>query len=151
MVIVNFCTLMEPMRCIMKVNFHELGSIEENQIKFVVIPSQYQGKWIFVKHKERDTWEMPGGHIEAGETIAEAAKRELYEESGAIDFDIEALCDYSVTREEGTTFGRLFLSGVRELGSLPELEIGEVRLFDGLPEALTYPFIIRELFGWINK
>lgn len=135
----------------MQIGFHELGSIEENKIKFVVIPSQYQGKWIFVRHKERNTWEMPGGHIEAGETAAEAAKRELYEESGAVDFDIEALCDYSVTRDEGISFGRLFKARVRELGSLPELEIGEVKLFDALPEALTYPLIIRELFQRLNE
>ena len=40
-------------------------------------------------HKERDTWESPGGHIDEGETPLEAAERELYEETGAIDFDFK--------------------------------------------------------------
>ena len=30
--------------------------------------------------------EFPGGHREKGETIDDTAKRELYEESGAIEF-----------------------------------------------------------------
>jgi 8-oxo-dGTP diphosphatase len=59
----------------------------------------YKGKWVFCKHKKRDVWENPGGHIDEEETPLEAAKRELYEETGAINFDIEPLCDYYVTGE----------------------------------------------------
>ena len=27
------------------------------------------GKWVFCRHKERNTWEIPGGHREMGEAI----------------------------------------------------------------------------------
>lgn len=39
---------------------------------------------------------------ESGETSLEAAKRELYEETGAVDFDIdiEPLCDYYINGEQ---------------------------------------------------
>ena len=43
------------------------------------------------RHRERDTWEMQGGHIEANETPLEAARRELYEESGALEFIMQPL------------------------------------------------------------
>ena len=33
-------------------------------ITFSVIVSQYQGKWVLCQHKQRSTWEVPGGHIE---------------------------------------------------------------------------------------
>ena len=51
--------------------------------KYTVICTNYKGKWILSKHKKRDTWETQGGHIEDGETPLEAAKRELFEESGS--------------------------------------------------------------------
>ena len=72
-----------------------------------------------------------------------AAKRELYEESGAVDFEIEPLCDYWAgevqTKEEGN--GRVFLAKVKKLSAMPESEMAEVRTFDELPEKLTYPAI----------
>lgn len=77
----------------MNVNFYK--KVDDDKLKFVVIVSRYQNKWIFCKHKQRDTYEIPGGHREAGETILEAAKRELYEETGAIKFSIEPMSIYS--------------------------------------------------------
>lgn len=66
----------------MKVNFYD--SINDSMLKFAVIIARHNGKWVFCKHKERNTWEAPGGHREDGEDILETAKRELYEETGAI-------------------------------------------------------------------
>lgn len=83
----------------MNVNFYK--KVDDDKLKFVVIVSRYQNKWIFCKHKQRDTYEIPGGHREAGETILEAAKRELYEETGAIKFSIEPMCIYSVKGKNG--------------------------------------------------
>ncbi len=37
---------------------------EQRQLEFVVIVSRHNGKWVFCKHKERSTYECPGGHIE---------------------------------------------------------------------------------------
>lgn len=65
----------------MKVNFYE--SVADELLKFAVIISKHNGKWVFCKHKERDTYEVPGGHREEGESILDTAKRELNEETGA--------------------------------------------------------------------
>ena len=43
---------------------------------------------------------MSGGHREVGENILETVKRELYEETGAIDFVITPVCVYSVIAED---------------------------------------------------
>ena len=66
-------------------------SIDDKLLKFAVIISKTNGKWIFCKHRERDTYEVPGGHRESGEDILSIAKRELLEETGAIDFTIKPI------------------------------------------------------------
>ena len=78
----------------MKVRFYD--EIEDERLKFAVIVSRYQNKWVFCKHKQRDTYEIPGGHRENGETILETARRELYEETGALEYSIQPICVYSV-------------------------------------------------------
>ena len=50
-------------------------------LHYAVIVGKYEGKWVLCQHKKRTTWEVPGGHIEEGETPEEAARREFYEES----------------------------------------------------------------------
>ena len=63
--------------------------------KYVVMFAQYQGKWLFCRHKKRSTIETAGGHIEPGETPLQAAKREFWEETGAAKFNIHELFDYA--------------------------------------------------------
>lgn len=60
--------------------------------KYVVVCSRYHGQWLLSKHRERDTWETQGGHIEVGETPIEAAFRELFEESGVKDVALYPVC-----------------------------------------------------------
>ncbi|EDS07424.1 hypothetical protein CLOSCI_01523 [[Clostridium] scindens ATCC 35704] len=52
-------------------------TVDDALLKFAVIISKSNGKWVFCKHKERDTFEVHGGHREFGEDIIETAKREL--------------------------------------------------------------------------
>ncbi len=115
-------------------------------IKYVVVCSFYQGKYMLSRHKMRDTWETQGGHIEAGETPLDAAKRELYEESGVRDATIYPLCDYLGYVSNGSANGVVFLADVHSLGELPKSEMAEIRLFDELPHNLTYPNVTPRLF-----
>ena len=115
------------------------------RLDFSVIVTYYQGQWIFVKHKDRDTYEIPGGHIEEGESALEAAKRELHEETGAIDFSIEMVAVYGVRNDDFLDYGGLFLAECFSFGEL-QYEIEKIDFFDGLPENLTYPLIQPYLF-----
>lgn len=106
---------------------------------FVVICTNYKGKWILSRHKSRETWETQGGHIEAGEEAIASAARELYEESGITDADIYPVCDYLGYDKDGSANGVSFLAVVREIGELPESEMKEIKIFEDLPKELTYP------------
>ena len=76
----------------LEVKFYD--SVDDSLLKFAVIISQSNGKWVFCKHKERDTYEVPGGHRETGENIVETAKRELQEETGIEHLSFEQLKTY---------------------------------------------------------
>ena len=119
--------------------------------KYTVICSRYQGKWILSKHKKRQTWETQGGHIEPGESPLEAAKRELYEESGIRDAEVYPVCDYLGYNHLRSANGMVFLAVVKSLGELPESEMQEIRLFDELPENLTYPLTSPVLYREAEK
>jgi 8-oxo-dGTP pyrophosphatase MutT (NUDIX family) len=119
--------------------------------KYADIISFHNSKWIFSKHKKRTTWETQGGHIEKGETPFEAAKRELFEESGAVDFDIEPLCDYWISGKlngvEIAGHGQVFLANIRTFTDIPsQSEMERICLFDSPPSNLTYPDYSREIF-----
>lgn len=129
----------------MKVNFYETA--DDKLLKFAVIISQHNGKWVFCKHKERNTYELPGGHRKQNESILETAKRELYEETGALQFDIAPICVYSVigknrvnqTGEE--TYGMLFFANIKTFENELNSEMESVSFFDILPTEWTYPLI----------
>lgn len=119
--------------------------------KYTVICSFYQGKWILSRHKKRDTWETQGGHIEEGETTLECARRELYEESGIRDAELFPVCDYWGFNRYSCSNGQVFLAVVHALGDLPESEMRETKLFDALPENLTYPLTAPVFFREAQK
>lgn len=115
-------------------------------LKFVIICSLFRGKFLLSRHKQRSTWETQGGHIEPGENALEAAKRELYEESGVQKATLHYVCDYLGYNSTGSAGGAVFFADIHELGSLPDSEMAETKLFDELPKELTYKIVTPKVF-----
>ena len=111
------------------------------EYKYVVVFSRYEGKLLLSRHRQRSTWESQGGHIEPGETPEQAARRELWEESGARRFTLTQVCGYWAGDEAGGAAGVVYAADIQELGDLPPSEMEEVGLFASLPASLTYPAI----------
>lgn len=120
---------------------------EDRLLKFAVIISRSNGQWVFCKHKERNTFEVPGGHREKGEMILDTAKRELKEETGAVDFTIKPVCVYSVKGKtrvnenlDDETFGMLYFADIFSFEEIHS-EIEKIVLMDELAKNWTYPLI----------
>ena len=130
----------------LEVNFPE--NIPDENLAFAVIITKSEGKWVFCKHKERDTFEIPGGHRDTGESILQCARRELYEETGAVDFEISPVCVYAVkgkTRvnksDDTVSYGMVYFAEVKTFETELHSEIERIIITDTLPENWTYPLI----------
>lgn len=128
-----------------EVNFYE--DIDDKLLKFAVIISRTNGRWVLCKHKERNTYEVPGGHREKNETILETAKRELNEETGAVDFSLIPICVYSVKGKirvneniGDETFGMLYYADIKSFEEIHS-EIEKIIITDNLDVNWTYPLI----------
>lgn len=124
-----------------EVKFYD--TVEDELLKFAVIISKSNGKWVFCKHKERNTFEFPGSHRENKEDIFDTAKRELYEETGATEFTIKPICVYSVTTDKNfngeETFGMLYYAEITDFEKELHSEIERIILTDDLVDNWTYP------------
>ena len=127
----------------LKVQFYD--QVEDEKLKFAVILARKEGKWIFCKHKE------------TGEEIWETARRELREETGAVEFELKQICVYSVTgktrvnedpKEEN--FGMLFLAEVHSFEELHS-EMEKIILTDRLTYPWTYPEIQPKLMEEVGR
>lgn len=139
-----------------EVNFYDQA--EDELLKFAVIISKTGDKLVFCKHKERDTYEVPGGHREIGETILETAKRELKEETGAVDFDIRPICVYSVKGKtrvnenaDEESFGMLFVADILSFEKELHSEIERILITDDPVDNWTYPLIQPKLLEEAKK
>lgn len=134
------------------------NDIFDEQLQFAVIVAKMHGKWVLCKHRDRSTYEFPGGHRENGESIFDTAKRELKEETGAINFSLQRICNYSVcgkTREgerfDSEHFGSLFYAEILAKENELYSEIETIILLDDLPDNWTYSSIMPQLIHKVKE
>lgn len=123
--------------------------------KNVVIVAMVNDQLILVRHKTRITWELPGDYIEEHKNSEQTARRKLFEETGAVEFDLQHVCVYWVKNNPVTSYGDLYFAEVKKIKQLPESKIDEIRFAKEVPETLTYPKIHKKLYlrvmAFINK
>lgn len=126
-----------------EVKFYD--TVADERLKFAVILAMHDGQWVLCRHRDRNTWEIPGGHREPNEDIAETARRELIEETGALHYTLWPVCAYSVTAPDNfdgqETFGMLYFAQIAAFSDGLHHEIQELLFTHTLPDRLTYPAI----------
>jgi 8-oxo-dGTP pyrophosphatase MutT (NUDIX family) len=104
----------------------------------IVRPS---GEILLVRHTYAPGWLMPGGGVERGETVFEAAAREVREEAGIIAEEEPVLHGLFLNERQfpGDHVACFALRQFRETPFKPNVEIAEGRWFarDALPEGTT--------------
>ena len=130
-----------------EVKTFDLGYCDESEYTRVVCVCRYKGKFLFSYNKKREGWEIPGGHIEEGETWEQAAKREMHEETGATKIKLTPICVYKIS-----TYGLLCFCEILELEELPkEFEMDKIMLSDDLPDNLTFPDSFKLYFKTVRE
>ncbi len=126
-----------------EVKFYD--EIDDKLLKFAVIIAKTDNKWVFCKHRERETYEVPGGHREKGENILDTAKRELYEETGALEYSIKPICAYSVSAADNSeaqeSYGMIYFANILSFENELHSEIEKIIITEQLAESWTYPLI----------
>lgn len=130
-----------------EIKTYSLGFCEESEYTRVVCVSRYKGKFVFSYNKKRKGWEIPGGHIEDGESWKDAAKREMYEETGATEIVVEPVCVYKIN-----SFALLCFCEIIKIEELSkDYEMEKVMFSDDLPQNLTFPEAYTLYFDIVKK
>ncbi len=129
-------------------------SVDDSLLKFAVIFAMYDGKYIFFASISKEIpSKFPVDIVKKNETIDDTAKRELYEETGAVDFEIEPVGVYSVTEKDNfngaETFGMLYYANIRSFETELHSEIEKIIITDKVPENWTYPTIQPDIFQYV--
>jgi 8-oxo-dGTP diphosphatase len=86
----------------------------QQNAKHVFVICQYEGGWYLTDHKVRGL-EFPGGKIEENESLKDAARREVYEETGAILDDLFLIAEYRVNEQKNSFVKAVFWGKIKTI------------------------------------
>lgn len=98
----------------------------------------HNGQVLLVRQTYIPGWFMPGGGVKRGETLEQAARREIREEVGGKMANLRLLGAYTHFGEHKSDHNALFLCTDFTFNGNQDKEIAEVRFFalDALPDGL---------------
>ncbi|OMP67401.1 RNA deprotection pyrophosphohydrolase [Domibacillus epiphyticus] len=91
----------------------EKGAFQETPSHVFIICRCEEG-WLLTKHRKRGL-EFPGGKMEEDETLEEAARREIWEETGAAVSDLHFIGEYCVHDPDQPFLKTVFFARVTDI------------------------------------
>ncbi|MCT8137235.1 nucleoside triphosphatase YtkD [Anaerobacillus sp. CMMVII] len=85
-----------------------------NDPRHVWVVCKFQEEWLLTRHEDRGI-EFPGGKVELGETPEEAARREVYEETGGVVDTLTYLGQYRVTAKQDHIIKNVYFARIKRL------------------------------------
>lgn len=110
--------------------------------RHVLVIARWQDRWLLTDDRKRGL-EFPGGKAEAGESLQEAAVREVYEETGAVIEELEWFAEYFV--DSSPPFGKtVFLAKVSSIEEIELMETNGAILVNELAIDDSYSFLMKD-------
>lgn len=114
----------------------------------VLVLCRYQNQWVLTRNRKRGL-EFPGGKRERGETIEEAAIREVYEETGGVVGTLRFIGQYKVHDEKKPFIKSIYYSHLSEMKRKHDyFETNGPVLLESLPEDIKsvseFSFIMKD-------
>ena len=110
--------------------------------KHVLVICRIDGKWLLTEHPQRGL-EFPGGKVEREERLADAAVREVYEETGAVVTQLEWFAEYMVHSPKPFC-KTVFTGNVEKVEEIEWLETRGIRLVECLALDESYSFLMKD-------
>ena len=110
--------------------------------RHVLVIARWQDRWLLTDDKKRGL-EFPGGKAELGESLREAATREVYEETGAVIEKLEWFAEYFV--DSRPPFCKtVFLAEVTGIDEIELMETNGAVLAEELALDDSYSFLMKD-------
>lgn len=110
--------------------------------RHVLVISKFKGQWLLTEHSERGL-EFPGGKAESGESLEDAAVREVFEETGAVAEELEWFAEYLV--EAAKPFSKtVFIARISSIEKIELMETKGAVLVDRLEPDSSYSFLMKD-------
>ena len=121
--------------------FFEKGQ-SQIESRHVLVIGKYNGNWLLTSHSVRGL-EFPGGKAEPDESLEQAAKREVFEETGASVNKLKWLAEYTVYTDKAFS-KTVFTATIESLEKVAWMETDGPVLVTELVIDENYSFLMRD-------